>query len=171
MSLRWGEHRSANVELVHLRQELLFVLQCNRSCCWPAVVEELGWRVARPPWVCSCWLHSLSESQLLIPLPAAARPPLKAPSLLQSEVQTWTLWVCVVLGLFTVPGWDPCCCLSVFMSLWEVQLCFNSVFRKWKQRGQLWVASVSASVTASCEGLLGWRIPSRYQPFVSRWVY
>lgn len=171
MSLRYDGHRNANVELAHVRQELLFTLQCDRKCCLPAVVEELGWRVPQPPWVHSCWLYSLAESQLLIPLPAAARPPLKAPSLLQSEVQMWTLWVCVALGLFTVPGWGPCCCWSGTTCLWEVQLCFNSIFGKWKQRGEQWLASVSASVTASCEGLVGWRIPSRYQPFVSRWVY
>lgn len=114
-----------DTELVHIRQELLFVLQCDRNCCRPAVEEELGWRVARP-----LRLHSLAESQLWIPLPAAAKPPLKAPSVLQSEVQTWTFWVCVALGLFTGPGWGLCYCLSATMFLWEVPLCFNGVFRR-----------------------------------------
>lgn len=100
--------------------------------------------------------------RMWIPLPAAGRPSLKAPSLLQSEVQTWTLWVCVALGLFTVPGWGPCYSSSATMFLWEVPLCFNGIFRRWNQRGELWVASASASVTSSSEGLLGWRIPSRY---------
>lgn len=165
VSLRWNEHGCANVELAHVRRELLFMLQGDRNHCRPAGAEELGWRVAGPPWVPSRWLHSLAGSQLLMPPPAAARPPLKAPSLLQSKVQTWTLWICVALGLFTVPGWGPCCCLSGIVSLWEVQLCFNTVL--WKPRGELWVGSGSASVTASCDGLLGWRIPSRHQLLVS----
>lgn len=147
---------------MHIRQELLFLLQCDRNCCRPAVEEELGWRVARPLRVHSCRLHSLVESQLWIPLPAAAKPPLQAPSVLQSEVQTWTFWVCVALGLFTGPGWGLCYCLSATLFLWEVPLCFNGVFRRWKQRIELWVASASASVTSSSGGLLGWRIPSRY---------
>lgn len=147
MSLRWNGHGSINIELVHMRWELLFMLQGDRNHWWPAGAEELGWRVAWPPWVASHWLHSLAGRQLLMPLPAAARPPLKGPSLLQSKVQTWTLWIYVALGLFPVPGWGPCCCLSGIVSLWEVQLCFNTVF--WKQRGELWVGSDSASATAS----------------------
>lgn len=144
------------------RWELLFMLQGDRNHWWSAGAEELGWRVTGlEGCLARHWLHSLAGSQLLMPLPAAARPPLKAPSLLQSKVQTWTLRICVALGLFTVPGWDPGCCLSGIVSLWKVQLCFTTIF--WKQRGELWVGSDSAFVTASCEGLLGRKIPSRHQ--------
>lgn len=60
MSLRWNGHGSINVELVHVRRELLFMLQGDGNHWRPAGAEDLGWRAAWPPWVASHWLHSLA---------------------------------------------------------------------------------------------------------------
>lgn len=158
MSLRWNGHGSANVELVHMRWELLFMLQGDRNHWQPAGAEELGWRVVSPPWVASHWLHSLAGTQLLMPLSCSCQASPQGTLFIAKQSANMNF------GLFTAPGWGPLCCLSGTVSLWEMQLCFNTTF--WKQRGELWVGSDSASVTASCEGVLGWRIPSRHQLLV-----